>query len=159
MSQNTSERSRNRLQSTILYVLRYPIVWIGLVILLATLTLILGIGTRLAAVQANTPAPADLFMQSVVKRNGTLGWHQLCPALQAQMPLSALASQVEEQRTAESGQGLTLTVDYVGAHPQPQGGQIRVYVVTARRPNGWVGQRTYIVYTQASGCIGDVKNF
>src|SRR5256885_58334 len=158
MLHSTSERSRNRLPSTILYVLRYPMMWLALVVLLATLTIILGI--RLAAVQANTPAPpADLFMQSVVKRDGTLGWHQLCPALQAQMPLSALASQVEEQRTAESGQGLTLTVDYVGAHPQPQGGQIRVYVVTARRPNGWVGQRTYIVYTQASGCIGDVKNF
>jgi len=156
MSQNTSERSRNRLQSTILYVLRYPIVWIALVILLAALTLILG--TRLAAVQANTPAPADLFMQSVVKRNGTLGWHQLCPALQAQMPLSALASQVEEQRIAESRESLTLVVDYVGAHSRPQGGQVRLYVVTARRPNGWVDQRTYIVYTQASGCIEDVQN-
>jgi hypothetical protein len=156
MLHSTSERSQNRLPSTILHVLRYPMMWLALVVLLATLTLILG--TRLA-VQANTPAPADVFMQSVVKRDGTLGWHQLCPALQAQMPLSALASQVEEQRIAESGQSLTLTVDYVGSHPQPQGGQIRVYVVTARRPNGWVGQRTYIVYTQASGCIGDVKNF
>ena len=155
MSHNNLERSQNRLQSTSLHVLRYPIVLIGLVVLLATLTLILG--TRLA-VQANTPAPADLFMQSVVKRDGTLGWHQLCPALQAQMPLSALANQVEEQRIAESGQSLTLTVDYVGAHPQPQGGQIRVYVVTARRPTGWVGQRTYIVYTQASGCVEDIKN-
>jgi hypothetical protein len=32
------------------------------------------------------------------------------------------------------------------------------YVVTARRPGGWIEQRTYIVYTQASGCIEDVKN-
>ena len=149
------ERSQNRLQSTSLHVLRYPMMWIGLVVLLAALTFILG--TRLA-VQANTPAPADLFMQSVVKRNGTLGWHQLCPALQAQMPLSALASQVEEQRIAESRESLTLVVDYVGAHSRPQGGQVRLYVVTARRPNGWVDQRTYIVYTQASGCIEDVQN-
>ena len=155
MSHNNLERSQNRLQSTSLHVLRYPIVLIGLVVLLATLTLILG--TRLA-VQANTPAPADLFMQSVVKRDGTLGWHQLCPALQAQMPLSTLTSQVEEQRIAESSESLTLTMDYVGAHPQTQGGQIRVYVVTARRPTGWVGQRTYIVYTQASGCVEDIKN-
>src|SRR3989442_3729432 len=157
MSYSTSERSQNRLQSTILHVLRYPIVWIGLVVLLATLTLILGMGTRWA-VQANTPVPADLFMQSVVKRDGALGWHQLCPAMQAQMPLSALASQVQEERIAESGESLTLVVDYVEAHPQPQGVQIRDYVVTARRPNGWVGQRTYIVYTQASGCVEDVKN-
>ena len=157
MSHNNLERSQNRLQSTSLHVLRYPIVWIGLVVLLATLTLILGMGTRWA-VQANTPVPADLFMQSVVKRDGALGWHQLCPAMQAQMPLSALASQVQEERIAESGESLTLVVDYVGVHPQPQGGQIRVYVVTARRPNGWVGQRTYIVYTQASGCVEDIKN-
>jgi hypothetical protein len=149
------ERSQNRLQSTSLHVLRSPIVWLALVVLLAALTFILG--TRLA-VQANTPAPADLFMQSVVKRDGTLGWHQLCPAMQAQMPLSALASQVEQERIAESGQGLTLVSDYVGAHPQAQGGQIRVYVVTARRSNGWVGQRTYVVYTQANGCVQDVKN-
>jgi len=33
-----------------------------------------------------------------------------------------------------------------------------VYVMTAHLPNGWVGQRTYIVYTQASGCVEDVKN-
>ena len=89
------ERSQNRLQSTSLHVLRYPMMWIGLVVLLAALTFVLG--TRLA-VQANTPAPADLFMQSVVKRDGTLGWHQLCPSLQAQLPLSMLASQVEAQR-------------------------------------------------------------
>jgi hypothetical protein len=156
MLHSASERSQNRLQSTSLHVLRYPMMWIGLVVLLAAFTLILGM--RLATVQANTPAPADLFMQSVVKRDGALGWHQLCPAMQAQLPLSTLVSQVEGQRVAESGQGLTLVVDYVGAHPQPQGGQIRVYVVTAHRSNGWVGQRTYIVYTQASGCVGDVKD-
>ena len=158
MSYNTSERSRNRLPSMILSGLRYPIVWIGLVILLATPSLILGIGTRLAAVQANTPAPADLFMQSVVKRDGQLGWQQLCSSQQAQVPLSVLTSQLQQQRSAESGQGLTLTVDYVGAHARPQGGQIRLYVVTARRPDGWVEQRSYIVWTQASGCVEDVNN-
>ncbi len=63
-----------------------------------------------------------------------------------------------EQRIAESGQDLTLTVDYVGAHARPQGGQIRMYVVTAHRPDGLVGQKTYIVYTQGSGCVEDVKN-
>src|SRR5260221_12605437 len=95
--------------------------------------LILGTG---GAVQAPPLPPADLFMQSVVRLDGTLGWHQLCPALQAQLPLSELASQVTEQRIAESGQDLTLTVDYVGAHARPQGGQIRMYVVTAHRPVG-----------------------
>jgi hypothetical protein len=156
MSQYTSlERSQYRWQSTIVHILRYPIAWLGLVIVLVTPTLILA--TNWAA-QVNTPTPADLFMQSVVKRDGALGWHQLCPALQAQEPLSVLIGQVEQQRIAESGQGLTLMVDYIGAHSRPQGGQIRLYVVTARRSHGWVEQRTYIVYTQASGCVEDVKN-
>ncbi len=156
MSQHTSlERSQKRSPSTILRVLRSPIVWLALVVVLVTLSLIM---RTTWAVQSATPAPADLFMQSVVKRDGTLGWHQLCPALQSQMPLRALASQVERQRIAETGQGLTLTVDYIGAHAQPQGGQIRLYVLTARRPGGWVELRTYIVYTQASGCVQDVKN-
>jgi hypothetical protein len=157
MSQSTSlEHLRNRWRSTILHVLRYPIVWLGLLVVLATPTLIVGITHVL---QHTTPAPADLFMQSVVQRDGGLGWHQLCPALQAQVPLAVLASQVQQQRSAEARQGLTLTLDYIGAHAQPQGGQIRLYVVTAHRPSGWVGQRTYIVYTQASGCVQDVKNF
>jgi len=157
MSLSTSlERSQKRWPSTILHVLRYPIVWLGLAVVLATSTLMLG--TTWAAQSVNVPAPADLFMQSVVKRDGDLGWHQLCPALQAQEPRSMLVNQVQEQRIAESRQGLTLTVDYVGTHTRSQGGQIRLYVVTARRPNGWVGQRTYSVYTQASGCVDDVSN-
>jgi hypothetical protein len=110
------------------------------------------------AVQAKTPVPADLFMQSVVKRDGALGWHQLCPAVQAQMPLSMLVSQVRKQRIAESGKGLRLTVEYIGARARTQDGQIRVYVVSARRADGWSGQRTFIVTTQASGCVEDVTN-
>lgn len=157
MSQNTSlERSQNCSHCMNLHVLRYPIVWLSLTVVLAILTLIMG--ARLV-VHANAPIPADMFMQSVVNRDGNLGWHQLCPALQAQEPLSALASQVQQQRHAEAAQGLTLAVDYIGAHSQPEGGQIRLYVVTAHRPNGWVEQRTYIVNTQASGCVEDVNNY
>ena len=157
MSRSTTlERSQKRSQSTIAQVLRTPIVWLGLVGMLATPTLIVG---TTHVLQHTTPAPADLFMQSVVQRDGGLGWHQLCPALQAQMPLALLASQVQQQRSAEAGQGLTFTLDYIGAHAQPQGGQIRLYVVTAHRPTGWTGQRTYVVYTQASGCVQDVKDF
>jgi hypothetical protein len=78
--------------------------------------------------------------------------------VRSQVPLSALVAQVEKQRIAEAGEGLTLTDDYIGAHARPQGGQIRLYVVTAHRPDGWVGQRTYIVYTQAGGCVEDVKS-
>jgi hypothetical protein len=144
-----------RFQPLILRILRAPIMWVCLVVVLAIPTFIL-VTNR--AVPAKTPTPADLFMQSVVKRDAAMGWHQLCSSVQAQVPLAALAGQVEKQRIAEAGEGLTLTVDYIGAHAQPQGGQIRLYVVTAHRPDGWVGQRTYIVYTQVGGCVEDVKS-
>ncbi len=54
-------------------------------------------------VSANTPTPADLFMQSVVKRDAAMGWHQLCSSVQSQVPLPALVGQVEKQRIAEAG--------------------------------------------------------
>ena len=64
MSQSTSlDRSPAQWRSTLLHMLRYPIVWLGLLVVLATPTLIVGI-TRV--LQHTTPAPADLFMQSVV---------------------------------------------------------------------------------------------
>ena len=151
----TMEPWQKRARPMILHMLRSPIIWLGLVIVLAIPTLILATNW---AVKANAPTPADIFMQSVIKRDGALGWHQLCPAMQAQVPLSLLAGQANRQRSAESQQGLTLTVDYIGAHAQPHGGQIRLYVVTAHRPNGWSAQRTYILYTQASGCVEDVKS-
>lgn len=155
LHRTTLEPLQKRFQPLILHILRAPIMWVCLAMVLVIPTFIL-ITNR--AVPANTPTPADLFMQSVVKRDAALGWHQLCSSVQAQVPLAALASQVEQQRRAEAGEGLTLSVDYIGAHARPQGGQIRLYVVTAHRPDGWVGQRTYIVYTQASGCVEDVKS-
>ena len=60
----------------------------------------------LLGVSANTPTPADLFMQSVVKRDAAMGWHQLCSSVQSQVPLSALVGQVEKQRIAEAGTNL-----------------------------------------------------
>jgi hypothetical protein len=135
--------------------LRRPIALLGLIALLAICTLIL---TASRIVQTASPVPADVFMQSVVKRDGTLGWHQLCPALQTQVPLSEISNQAEAQRISEAGQRMTLTVDYVGAHPQLQGGQLRFYVVTAHWPAGRVEQRTYLVQTQGTGCVENVEN-
>jgi hypothetical protein len=148
--------SLQRHRFTIVHVLSYPIVWLGLIVVLATPALVLG---TIWAFYTITPDPADVFMQSVAKRDGGLGWHQLCPALQAQVPLSELASQAEKQHIAESRQGMMFTVDFVGADARPQGGQIRVYALTMHQPHRPVEQRTYIVYTQASGCVEDVKNF
>lgn len=137
-----------------MHILRSPVLWAGLAVVIALSTSLV---LTHRGVQHNAPVPADLFMQSVVKRDGALGWHQLCSALQAQMPLEELVTQVKKQRIAESQQGLAFSVAYIGAHAQPQGGQVRVYVVTAHKPQGWVEQRTYIVYTQANGCVEDVK--
>lgn len=145
----------NHSQTVHMHGLSRLLVLIGMIALLAAALLVL----EVSHVGQTAPlAPADLFMQSVIKRDGELGWHQLCPALQRQVPLAQLRSQAQAQQVAESRQGLTLTADYVGAHSQPQGGEVRFYVVTAHERNGGVEQRTYIVYTQASGCVMDVKN-
>ena len=91
---------QKRFQPLILHMLRAPIMWVCLVVVLAIPTFIL-VTNR--AVPANTPTPADLFMQLVVKRDAAMGWHQLCSSVQSQVPLPALAGQVEKQRIAEAG--------------------------------------------------------
>src|SRR5579884_3798278 len=150
------ESSHRRFKDMIFRVLPFAVVSTGMSLLLGIALLLLTIhGTA----HASAPAPADMFMRSVVTRDGALGWHQLCPTLQAELPLSALTGQVEQQRRAEAGEHLTFTLEYIGARAQPEGGQIRLYIITAHRPGGWVAQRTYIVYTQASGCVADVKSF
>ncbi len=148
---------RRGISSQIRRLLRKPLVWLGIAVVLAVLLFFLVSNLTVKGTNANTNnAPADLFMQSVVTRDVNLGWHQLCPGLQAQVPLGALANQIRQQRIVEVKEGLTLTLDYVGSHARPQGGQIRVYVVVAHRPNGWVAQRTYIISTQATGCVDDI---
>jgi hypothetical protein len=154
-NQTQAEPSQKRFQSIIFRIVRSRVVWVVLVVVLALSTLGV-VTTRASQVQAHVPA--DVFMQSVVTRDGNLGWHQLCSGVQSQVPLSALVSTTQQQRQAESREGLRLTLAYIGAQARPKGGQIRMYVMTAGLPNGWVGQRTYIVYTQASGCVEDVKN-
>src|SRR5215469_15641825 len=103
LHRTTLEPLQKRFQPLILHMLRAPIMWVCLVVVLAIPTFIL-ITNR--AAPANTPTPADLFMQSVVKRDAVLGWHQLCSSVQAQVPLAALAGQVERQRRVEAGEGL-----------------------------------------------------
>ena len=110
------------------------------------------------AAQSASPARADLFMQSVATRDGALGWHQLCPALQARLPIDELKNQASEQKAADVQQGITLTTKYLGSQPQTRGGEMRFYLVTAKRSDGWQAQRIYIVQTQSSGCVNDVQN-
>lgn len=108
--------------------------------------------------QSTAPARADLFMQSVATRDGALGWRQLCPALQARLPIDELTNQASEQKAADARQGITLTTKYLASQPQTKGGEMRFYLVTAKRPDGWQAQRIYIVQTQSSGCVNDVQN-
>ena len=157
-NQTRVEPFQKRFQSMIFRTLHSRVAWVVLVVLVGVLTLstLRVVTTRASQLQADVPA--DVFMQSVVTRDGNLGWHQLCSDVRSQVSHSALVSTTQQQRQAETKEGLRLTLNYIGVDARPQGGQIRVYVMTAHLPNGWVGQRTYIVYTQASGCVEDVKN-
>ncbi len=102
--------------------------------------------------------PADRFMQSVVADDGALGWQQLCPSAQAQVTRDELVHQALLQRTAATQAGLRLNVDFIGARPRPEGGELRLYVVTAHWLSGATQLRTYSVQTQSSGCVADVQH-
>ena len=101
--------------------------------------------------------PADVFMQSVAAEDGGLGWSQLCPDLQAQLPRAVLEQQTQLQLTTQDQMGVTLKIDHVGDRPRPTGGEVRFYIATARATDGSTGQKTYVVKTQASGCVESVN--
>ncbi len=131
---------------------------------LLVLNVLLLVGLAVAAawrytqpLQADPPAPADLFMQSVANEDGGLGWSQLCPDLQTLLPRDALEQQTEMQRTTQSQMGVTLRIDHVADRARPTGGEIRFYVATAHAMDGSTGQKTYVVKTQASGCVESVN--
>ena len=111
-------------------------------------------------IQPNTTPmqPADRFMQSIVTDDGALGWNQLCPSIQAQLPIGELIQQADAQRALIAQQGIHLTVKFVGSNPQQGGGALRVYEVTAHWPTGRRELRTFNVLTQPSGCVEDVTN-
>lgn len=135
----------------------------GLVWLLVPLLLVAAGSAVLFArsqVQGVAPGtlPADRFIQSIVTDDGALGWHQLCPSIQARLPLDELVQQADAERAAVAQQHVRLAMQFVGTHPQPGGGEQRVYLVTAHWPNGATQQRTFTVLTQPSGCVEDVQN-
>jgi hypothetical protein len=105
---------------------------------------------------AAASTPADAFMQSVVARDGALGWQQLCPGAQAALPLAVLVEETAAIRTAEAASGVSVSMRFVSAQPRPEGGERRVYVATARLPRDrdeQLIQKTFVVRTQASGCV------
>lgn len=105
-----------------------------------------------------SPQPADRFMQSIVSDDGALGWRQLCPSVQRQLPLDTVVKQANAQRMALAQQGVRLTVRFSRVYPQRDGGVSHEYVVTAHWPGGTTQTRTYIVLTQPPGCVEDVQN-
>jgi hypothetical protein len=112
-------------------------------------------GAELA--RASFPAPADLFMDSIANEDGDLGWHQLCPDLQQQMPRETLEQLTATQRSVAADQGLTMTIDHVADRPGPNGGEIRFYLATLHSPDGATGQKSYVITTEASGCVESVQ--
>jgi hypothetical protein len=100
---------------------------------------------------------ADAFMHSVEIRDGALGWRQLCPDLQAQVSQEALRSQANAQKAAESGKVRRLRFEFVGSRPVGSTGQVRFYLLTAEFRDGSEAFRTYVLSTQADGCVHDVQ--
>ncbi len=101
---------------------------------------------------------ADRFMQSIVTDDGALGWRQLCPNIQAQLPMNELVQQANEQRAALQQNSIRLSKQFISTAPRQGGGWVHTYIVTAHWPDNSMQQRTYTVYTQSSGCVDDVQN-
>src|SRR5215207_4948152 len=71
---------------------------------------------------AGDQVPADLFMQSVASDDGALGWNQLCPSLQTQLPREVLVRHTALTRVSHAEMGRTLSIDFVGERPRAIGG-------------------------------------
>ncbi len=106
---------------------------------------------------ADPPEPADLFIRSVVSRDGDLGWHQLCGAVRSQLSSAALVKTAQDQKAHDAAAGVSLTSAYIGTRPLQQGGTLRFYLLTANWPGGATEHRTYTVHTDTSGCVEDVQ--
>lgn len=106
---------------------------------------------------SKSPTHADLFMQSVVTRDGELGWNQLCPDVQAMLPQTVLIREANAQHAADLSQGVSLSMQSLATQSLKKGDQLSLYLVTAHKPDGWEAQRMYMVRTRSSGCVEDVK--
>ncbi len=103
------------------------------------------------------PVPADLFIQSVVSRDGKLGWHQLCAPVRSQLSSAELTKTAQGQKARDAAAAVTLTWAYIATRPIQQGGALRFYLITAHWPGGATDHRTYTVHTDATGCVEDVQ--
>jgi hypothetical protein len=108
-------------------------------------------------VRSSPSQPADRFIQSVIAEDGKLGWHQLCPDIQAQLPIDTLVQQAGTMRAAATKEGAWLTARSLGTHSQQGGWHIHNYRMTAHWPTGATRQWTYAILTQPSGCVEDIQ--
>jgi hypothetical protein len=108
-------------------------------------------------VRSSHSQPADRFIQSVIAEDGKLGWHQLCPDIQAQLPIDTLVQQADTMRAAAKKEGAWLTAESLGTHLQQGGWHIHDYRMTAHWPTGATRQWTYVILTQPSGCVEDIQ--
>ncbi len=113
-------------------------------------------GTSASTANPSATLPADVFMQAIIAHDGQRAWQQLCPAVQGKLSPAALATLADSQATSTTHQAAHLGVDYVGAHKWADGGQVRVYVVTAHWASGADAGTLYIIRTQASGCVDGI---
>lgn len=112
---------------------------------------------RLASRTAAGPAPADVFMTSVATRDGALGWRQLCPDVQAVLPLPMLDEQTASLRALDASTGISVSVRFVAAQTRAGGGEARVYLATAHWPDGTTLDKTFTLTTRSSGCVEDIS--
>jgi hypothetical protein len=143
---------------------RGVLVWgiVGLLLLAAAVPaafyVVAHVGPGASTSSSLSASPSDRFIQSIVTHDGALGWHQLCPSVQAQLPMDVLKKQADAQRLAMAKQGVWLTAKPVGTHPQDDGGVSHEYVVTAHWRSGATQSLTFTVFTQSSGCVEDVQS-
>ena len=134
---------------------RHPLLAVSLAVTIMLAAVGLYRGTEAAT--GSSASPADLFMQSIANDDADLGWAQLCQDVQGVLTQQTLEQQVLAQRAIQDQQGMTLSVEHIGDRPRPAGGELHIYVATARGANGAAGQKTYVIETQLSGCVEAVQ--
>jgi hypothetical protein len=134
---------------------RHPVVLVNALLLLLLATA--GVRRSVESFATAESSPADLFIRSIVLEDGDLGWKQLCPSLQQDVPRTVMQELTTTQRAISSAKGMTLTVEHVADRPRPGGGEIRFYLGTLRTADGSTGQKTYIISTQVNGCVENIE--
>ena len=96
-------------------------------------------------------------MQSVARRDGRQVWLQLCPDAQRELPVDQLIEETDALRTADSVYDITVSMDFIRTEARPEGGERRTYIASARHSGALLIQKTFVVRTQANGCVEAIE--